>query len=143
MWAPSREPVNAARQRLPMEMAADDIWKPFHLPGRFLHEKQVRLFSFYERSDVLYRRAYPAKQIPANNFQRDDLSGRPARAAPCDACTICRSTTPLFLSAYQKRHRRGLLQHLGPTIMVTIPFNMLFVSVKVTQSFRSLPQHIR
>jgi hypothetical protein len=63
-----------------MEMAADEIWKPFHLPGRFLHEKQVRLFSFYERSDVFYRRAYPAKQIPANNFQRDDLSGRPARA---------------------------------------------------------------
>jgi hypothetical protein len=44
-----------------MEMAADEIWKPFHLSGRFLHEKQVRLFSFYERSDVLYRRAYPAK----------------------------------------------------------------------------------
>ncbi len=44
-----------------MEMPADEIWKQLHLQGCLLHEEQVRLFLFYERSDVSYRRAQPAQ----------------------------------------------------------------------------------
>jgi hypothetical protein len=51
---------------------------------------------------------------------------------------------PLLLSAYQRRHRRRLLQHLGSAIMVSTPLLTRGpYSVKATRSLRSLPQHIR
>jgi len=54
-----------------MEMAANEIGKRLYFFRRLLHQEKIRLFSFDESSDVVYRSADPAQQIPANNLQFD------------------------------------------------------------------------
>jgi hypothetical protein len=69
--APCREPMNAARQGLPMKIAADEVGERLHLLGRFLHEKEIRPLPLRERSDVLDSGAGQAQQIPADDLQSD------------------------------------------------------------------------
>ena len=47
MRAPGRKPMNAAGQRLPVEMAADELWKGLYLLRCLLHEEKIWLFSLH------------------------------------------------------------------------------------------------
>jgi len=69
--APCGEPMNAARQGLPMKITPDEVGKRLHLFGRFLHEKEIRPLPLHERSDVLDRGAGQPQQIPADDLQSD------------------------------------------------------------------------